>query len=50
MNDDVRIIGYCAECGSTITDENDAYVNDEGLYFDSVECICEYYHICKVEF
>ena len=51
MNEDVRVIAYCAECYSAITNEdNEAYVDSEGRYFDSVECICEYYNISKVEF
>lgn len=50
MNDDVMIRAYCEECGSAITDEDEAYVDSEGRYFDSVECICQYYDIVKVEF
>ena len=50
MNEDVRVFGYCAECGSEVTDEDVAYVDSEGRYFDNIECVCEYYNISKVEF
>lgn len=50
MSDDVRIFGYCEVCGNTITDNDEAYVDSEGRYFDSIECVCEYYDIAKVEF
>lgn len=50
MNDDVIIRGYCEECGSEITNEDEAYVNAEGRYFDSIECLCQYYDIVKVEY
>jgi hypothetical protein len=49
MNDDVRIFGYCEVCGAEITDEDEAYVDSEGRYFDTIECACEYYDITKVE-
>lgn len=50
MNDDVRIFGYCEECGNAVADEDEAYVDAEGRYFDSIECVCQYYDITKVEF
>ena len=50
MNDDVIIREHCYMCGSAIIDGDKAYVDDEGRYFDSVECICEYYEIIEVEF
>lgn len=50
MNDDVKIVGYCEECGNAITNEDEAYIDNEGLYFDTVECACEYHNIVKVEF
>ena len=50
MNEDVIIREYCEECGSAILDGDEAYVDAEGRYFDSIECLCEYYDIIKVEF
>jgi hypothetical protein len=50
MNEDVIIRAYCETCGSAITDEDEAYVDSEGRYFDSIECLCQYYDIVKVEF
>lgn len=50
MNDNAVIREYCEECGSAILDGDVAYVDSEGRYFHSVECICEYYDITKVEF
>ena len=49
MNDNVRILGYCAECGNAITEDDTAYIDHDGLYFDSVECVFEYHDICEVE-
>lgn len=49
MNDDVMIIGYCEECGSVITTDDKAYIDHEGLYFDSIECVLSYHDICEVE-
>lgn len=50
MNDEAMIVAYCEECGSAITTEDEAYIDSEGRYFDSIECLCEYYDITKVEF
>ena len=50
MNEELIIREYCEECGSAIMDGDEAYVDAEGRYFDSIECVCEYYDICKVEF
>ncbi len=48
--DDVIIRAYCEECGSAITNEDESYVDSEGRYFDSLDCLLEYYDIVKVEF
>ena len=50
MYDDVIIREYCEECGSAILDGDEAYVDAEGRYFDSIECLCQYYDVVKVEF
>ena len=50
MNNDVMIRERCEECGNAIIDGDEAYVDAEGRYFDSIECICAHYDIVKVEF
>jgi hypothetical protein len=50
MNNDAMIVGYCEECGNAITSEDKAYIDHEGLYFDSAECALSYHDICEVEF
>ena len=50
MSDDVMIVAYCEECGSAITNEDKAYVDHDGKYFDCLDCLFEYYDICEVEF
>ena len=50
MSEDVRILAYCAECGNAITEEDKAYIDNDGLYFDSIECVFEYHDIREVEF
>ena len=50
MNDNVIIRGYCEECGSAITNEDKAYIDRDGRYFDSLDCLMSYYDICEVEF
>lgn len=48
---EVRIIGYCAECGHTITDEcGEIYTDESGNYFDSIDCQMDFYKITKLEF
>ncbi len=48
-DNEIRILGYCAECGNEITDETEAYVDQDGQYFDDIECVLEYYKVYKVE-
>ena len=52
MNDiEVRIIGYCAECGEDITDDiEDIYTDEDGNYFDTVECAMIHHGLHKLEF
>lgn len=48
--DDVRIFGYCEECGAEITDDRDNYYcDDEGYFFCSCECAMDYHGIHKLE-
>lgn len=51
MDENVREIGYCSECGDTIYDDmEDIYVNEDGRYFCCTECAMAYYGLTKVEF
>ena len=48
--DEIRVFGYCENCGKKVTDENKEYfVTDDGKVFDYVECAFEYYGITRVE-
>jgi hypothetical protein len=49
MND-VRVFGHCECCNNKITDSDEGYyVNEDGKVFCSVECVCEYYGVVKME-
>lgn len=51
MDEDVRVIGYCYECNSVITDDvGDVYVDADGNYFCCIDCLTDYYGIKKLEF
>lgn len=48
--DEVRVLGYCENCGSEITDEYETYyVNSNGEMLCSIECVCEHYDVTKIE-
>lgn len=50
MMDEKRLIAYCENCGEEITgDSEDVYVDDEGHYFCSLECVLEHYKVTKIE-
>ena len=50
MDDEIRTLGYCAECGSKITDEMDEYFyDDEGNFFCNCDCAMEYSGIHRLE-
>ena len=50
MNDEVRVIGVCAECNSDITDNiEEYYCDEEGNFFDSAECAMAYHCIHLLE-
>lgn len=50
MDEEVRVIAYCAECGEEITDDiEDVYIDEEGNYFDELECAMIYHGIQKLE-
>ena len=51
MNEEVRSMGYCIECGSQITDDlDDVYIDNDGNYLCGIECIAEYFGLKKMEF
>ena len=48
--DEIRVYGYCAECGNRIVDtDEEYYVNSDGEIFCCVECAMEHYGITKIE-
>lgn len=50
MNEDVRVFGYCVECGTKITDDIEEYYCDEdGNLLCSHECILEYFNVHLLE-
>ena len=50
MDNEVRTFGYCAECGSEITDDVERYYCDEdGNLFCSHECLFEHFCITPIE-
>ena len=49
-DEEVRVIGYCAQCGEDITDDTeDVFVDSEGNYFDSVDCLITYFDVTRLE-
>jgi glutamine amidotransferase-like uncharacterized protein len=50
MNEEIRLMAYCAECNASITDDiEDYYCDEDGNYFDCIECAMAYYGIHKLE-
>jgi hypothetical protein len=50
MDEEVRIIGVCAECGENITDDFETYYCDEECnLLCSQECIMEHFGLYEVE-
>ena len=48
--DEIRVFGYCENCGEQITDEyEEYYIDDEGKVFCCIECCLEYHCVTKVE-
>jgi hypothetical protein len=48
--DEVRVFGYCENCGMEVTDEGKEYcVTDDGKVFCSVECALEHFGVTKIE-
>lgn len=51
MNEEeVRVIGYCVECGDEITDDiGEYYCAPDGSLLCSKECIIEHFNIAVME-
>jgi hypothetical protein len=48
--DEIRIFGYCENCGEKVTDESqEYYVNEQGEVLCSIGCVLEHYDITKIE-
>lgn len=48
--DELRIYGYCENCGNEVTNQGDEYyISEDGKVFCGIECICEHYGITKIE-
>lgn len=50
MDEEIRVIGYCAECESKITDDvNEYYCDPDGHFFCSHDCVLEYFNVVQME-
>lgn len=48
--DEVRVLGYCAECGNEITDDvSEYYCDSNGDVLCSYECVLEHCGVTTVE-
>ena len=48
--DEKRLIAYCENCGEEITgDSEDVFVDVDGHYFCSVECVLVHYNVTKID-
>lgn len=51
MSNDIKVFGYCPECGETVTDEMPGvYVDNEGRYYCCLDCALSYNGITELEF
>lgn len=49
-NEETRVLAYCAECGNEITDDiEDYYCDEDGNFFDCIECAMAHYGIHRLE-
>ena len=47
--DEIKI-AYCAECNNDITTKDkEAFVNEDGEHFCSIDCVLEHYRIVRLE-
>ena len=50
MDEEIRVIGYCVECGDEITDDiGEYYCAPDGALLCSKECIIEHFNIAVME-
>jgi hypothetical protein len=50
MDNEIRTFGYCEACGNMITDDcNYIFVDSDGNYFDSIECLIEHFGVVRLE-
>lgn len=50
MDEERRMLGICEECGSPITDDADTiFVDSDGNYFDSIDCLIEHFGVTQIE-
>ena len=50
MDEEIRTLGYCTECGNVITDDMDEYFcDDDGNYFCDYTCVLEHYSVHRLE-
>jgi hypothetical protein len=50
MDEEVRVFGYCIECGSEITDGiGEYYCDSEGNLICSRECLLEHFSLTVME-
>jgi hypothetical protein len=50
MDNEVRVFGYCEECGNKVTDEyEEYYMGSSGEVFCCAECALEHYSVTKAE-
>ena len=50
MDEEIRILGCCMECGEKITDDiEEYYCDEEGNLFCSHECILEHFGLQVME-
>lgn len=50
MDDNIRVFGYCMECGAKITDDVETYYCDEeGNLLCSHECLLEHFSLYEME-
>lgn len=48
--EDIQPIARCEECGELIYEDNDdAYIDDNGNYFCSLQCVFYWYSISKID-
>lgn len=48
--DEIRVLGYCAECENEITDDvSEYYCDSDGNLLCSHECVLEHFNVVTME-